>query len=158
MYNKYIVIQKRRCIMYSALEVARFVIEYCRKNDLLMSNLKLQKVLYFIQAEFLVRNGEPCFFERIEAWPFGPVVSNVYHEYKTFGSSNIYSNLSNFYDIAEEDRNIIKDIVKACNRFSATQLVELTHNQAPWKNAYNNGNRIITNDSILEYFGENNNG
>ena len=115
-------------------------------------------VLYFIQAEFLVRNGEPCFFERIEAWPFGPVVSNVYHEYKTFGSSNIYSNLSNFYDIAEEDRNIIKDIVKACNRFSATQLVELTHNQAPWKNAYNNGNRIITNDSILEYFGENNNG
>jgi prophage ps3 protein 01 len=144
--------------MYSALEVARFVIEYCRKNDLLMSNLKLQKVLYFIQAEFLVRNGEPCFFERIEAWPFGPVVSNVYHEYKTFGSSNIYSNLSNFYDIAEEDRNIIKDIVKACNRFSATQLVELTHNQAPWKNAYNNGNRIITNDSILEYFGENNNG
>lgn len=158
MYNKYIVIQKRRCIMYSALEIARFVIEYCRKNDLLMSNLKLQKVLYFIQAEFLVRNGEPCFFERIEAWPFGPVVSNVYHEYKTFGSSNIYSNLSNFYDIAEEDRNIIKDIVKACNRFSATQLVELTHNQAPWKNAYNNGNRIITNDSILEYFGENNNG
>lgn len=144
--------------MYSALEIARFVIEYCRKNDLLMSNLKLQKVLYFIQAEFLVRNGEPCFFERIEAWPFGPVVSNVYHEYKTFGSSNIYSNLSNFYDIAEEDRNIIKDIVKACNRFSATQLVELTHNQAPWKNAYNNGNRIITNDSILEYFGENNNG
>ena len=144
--------------MYSALEVARFVIEYCRKNDLLMSNLKLQKVHYFIQAEFLVRNGEPCFFERIEAWPFGPVVSNVYHEYKTFGSSNIYSNLSNFYDIAEEDRNIIKDIVKACNRFSATQLVELTHNQAPWKNAYNNGNRIITNDSILEYFGENNNG
>lgn len=144
--------------MYSALEVARFVIEYCRKNGLLMSNLKLQKVLYFIQAEFLVRNGEPCFFERIEAWPFGPVVSNVYHEYKTFGSSNIYSNLSNFYDIAEEDRNIIKDIVKACNRFSATQLVELTHNQAPWKNAYNNGNRIITNDSILEYFGENNNG
>ena len=144
--------------MYSALEVARFIIEYCRKNHLLMSNLKLQKVLYFIQAEFLVRNGEPCFFERIEAWPFGPVVSNVYHEYKTFGSSNIYSNLSNFYDIAEEDRNIIKDIVKACNRFSATQLVELTHNQAPWKNAYNNGNRIITNDSILEYFGENNNG
>lgn len=144
--------------MYSALEVARFIIAYCRRNGLLMSNLKLQKVLYFIQAEFLVRNGKPCFFERIEAWTFGPVVSNVYHEYKTFGSSNIYSNLSNFYDITENDQNIIEDVVNACNRFSAAQLVELTHNQAPWKNAYNNRNRIITNDAILDYFGRENNG
>ena len=158
MYNKYIVIQKRRCIMYSALEVARFIIAYCKRNGLLMSNLKLQKVLYFIQAEFLVRNGEPCFFERIEAWPFGPVVSNVYHEYKMFGSSNIYSNLSNSFDIAERDQNIIENIVNACDSFSATQLVEITHKQAPWRNAYANGRHIITNDSILNYFGENNNG
>jgi len=54
-----------------------------------VSNLKLQKILYFIQAEFLVVKGIPCFEEEIIAWGFGPVVLEVYHEYKVYGAAGI---------------------------------------------------------------------
>ena len=64
--------------MYSVLDVAKYVIFYSNEKKYDISNLKLQKILYFIQAEFLVSENEPCFYEEIEAWNFGPVVPEVY--------------------------------------------------------------------------------
>lgn len=57
--------------MYSVLDVARYVVARSNRAGAI-SNLKLQKVLYFIQAEFLVVQNMPCFAEQIEAWDFGP--------------------------------------------------------------------------------------
>ena len=69
--------------MYAALDIARYIIKYCKDNGYSISNLKLQKLLYFVQAQFLVTyNGRPAFEEKIEAWDFGPVVPEVYHYLK----------------------------------------------------------------------------
>ena len=57
--------------MYSAIDVARYIIWYCKRRRYSISNLKLQKILYFVQANFLVSIGTPCFEEEIEAWDFG---------------------------------------------------------------------------------------
>ena len=61
---------------YKVLDVCRHVINYSNEHDYGISNLKLQKVLYFIQAYFLTKKKDhtPCFDEKIEAWDFGPVV------------------------------------------------------------------------------------
>lgn len=75
--------------MYSAYDVAHYIIQKFNEMNKAISNLKLQKVLYFIQAEFLVDINKPCFFEEIEAWDFGPVVPTVYRKYKIYGSANI---------------------------------------------------------------------
>lgn len=75
--------------MYKALDIARYIIERCREKNRTVSNLKLQKILYFVQAEFLVTKNQPCFAETIEAWDFGPVVPEVYYEYRMYGSANI---------------------------------------------------------------------
>ena len=76
---------------YNVLDVSRYVIDYSNRKEYGISNLKLQKVLYFIQAYFLTneKNGTPCFRERIEAWDFGPVVPEAYREYRQYGSCNI---------------------------------------------------------------------
>ena len=73
--------------MYKALDIARYIIERCREKNRTVSNLKLQKILYFVQAEFLVTKNQPCFGETIEAWDFGPVVPEVYYEYRMYGSA-----------------------------------------------------------------------
>ena len=69
-------------IMYDVLLMAKYIIKYCNKSNLPISNLKLQKLLYFIQAAFLVEKGHACFPDEIEAWDFGPVVPAVYYKYK----------------------------------------------------------------------------
>lgn len=157
---------------YSALDVARYVINYSNKNDYDISNLKLQKVLYLIQAYFLIstRNGRPCFDDEIEAWDFGPVVPSVYREFKQYGSANIPTIKS--YIVIDEDNiwnskrieyddSIIKDkhkkrintVIERFSNYTATALVSLTHNQLPWIKAHEMGkNQEITIESLKEYF------
>lgn len=141
--------------MYRARSIARYIIERCNSQNKTISNLKLQKILYFIQAEFLVNANQPCFPEQIEAWDFGPVVPEVYHEYKIYGSANIpyFRRLESPIAISTQDREMIDDMVDECNKYSASALVEITHHQSPWMEAYKPGcNNVITNDSIKKYF------
>lgn len=144
--------------MYSALLVAKHIIRRCDELGRTISNLKLQKILYFVQAEFLVDTGSPCFREAIEAWSFGPVVPEVYHEYKVYGSANIpVRTTDNMGLITKEDEERINIMVDECSKYSASQLVEFTHHQDPWINAYAQGfNREITTESIRHYFAEGN--
>ena len=140
---------------YKALDVARYIIEYCKDEGYIVSNLKLQKILYFVQAEFLVKKDEVCFDEKIEAWDFGPVVPKVYQEYKVFGSTNIITRNKKHIFIESKDRNMINSIVDVCAKHSATELVDITHNQTPWIESYDRfRNNEITTDSIKNFFRE----
>lgn len=140
--------------MKRALDIANYIIWYCGQKGYSISNLKLQKILYFVQAEFLVATGEACFSEKIEAWDFGPVVPEVYREYKIFGSSNIPSfNTKSSIKLKSTTKKLIDGIINECAKYTASQLVEITHNQTPWKEAYRSGkNATITKKSIKEYF------
>ena len=142
--------------MYSALSVARYIIMYCNKYGKTISNLKLQKILYFVQAEFLVSKGYPCFSERIEAWDFGPVVPDVYYHYRVYGAASIPSSKDSQYcPFDKEDKEIADSIIDDCSSYSASELVEITHNQTPWKNAYRQSKGgLISNDSIRTFFEE----
>lgn len=158
--------------VYDVLEVCRHVINYSNEHDYGISNLKLQKILYFIQAYFLIhkKNHCPCFKEKIEAWDFGPVVPNAYHEYKQYGSCDIPTVESyivfdkndiwgteriEFKDdiISDSDKKLIDSVIDKFSDYSATDLVTLTHRQSPWINAYvPYQNNEITCNAIREYF------
>lgn len=157
---------------YKVLDVCRYVINYSNKHGCGISNLKLQKILYFIQAYFLIRKKDhlPCFNEKIEAWNFGPVVPEAYHEYKQFGSGDIPSIKSyiqldkvNIWNsrrvtfnsdvIKNEDKTLIGKVIDKFSDYTATDLVSLTHRQSPWIDAYTpHQNNEIELNSIREYF------
>lgn len=140
---------------YSALTIAGYVVN--RSNDIgyAISNLKLQKLLYFIQAEFLMRTGHVCFNDEIQAWDFGPVVPGVYEAYRIYGGANIPKGSSFAADekILPEDRKIIDTVVKDFAPYSAATLVEITHQQDPWRDAYSRDNHnLITTQAISNYY------
>ena len=62
--------------MYSVLDLSEYII--FKKYGI--SCLKLQKILYFLQAEFLRKYNKLCFNSKIEAWDFGPVIPIVYEK------------------------------------------------------------------------------
>lgn len=157
-------------MVYNVLDVCRHVINYSNEKGYGISNLKLQKILYFIQAYFLISTPSKCFYEKIEAWDFGPVVPEAYREYKQYGGmwipsiSKIYfldrenpwkSEAIPYFDnvIEKADKERIDAVVDKFSDYSATGLVTLTHAQAPWINAYEKGkSNEITTDAIKEYF------
>jgi uncharacterized phage-associated protein len=142
--------------MYKAIDIARYILYIAYTNGDLITNLKLQKLLYYAQAWHLVNNNNrKLFSDDIEAWPHGPLIMEVYNNYNEFGRSPIEE------EITKEDINILDaDTQKYMNEFldefmdfSATSLVNMTHNETPWIEAYKKGKRtIISTDSMYNYY------
>lgn len=152
---------------YSAIDIARYVINYSWDIDAPLSNLKLQKLLYLIQGNFLRILKRPCFEDDIEAWKYGPVVPTVYSKFKRYGSNNInrieyiYEFESNKFEaikkdfkpiLSDDEAQIIHEVVLACKDYSANYLVTLTHSQSPWIKSYGRNNNVISIDLLKEYF------
>lgn len=144
--------------MYGVIDIAKYIILFCKRNGYSISNLKLQKLLYFVQAQFLVACEEPAFEEEIEAWDFGPVVPEAYQYFRIWGNSEIPEvvALGAEEKIYVSDQRIADEILSLCAPYTARELVGITHKQMPWLNVYEKGcNNIISKKSIEEYFRSN---
>lgn len=128
--------------MYRAIDLAKYVVKKCINDKCPISNLQLQKILYYIQRDFLKEKNTPAFNDVIEAWQFGPVVPNVYYEYCSFGSRPISWSLDD-YEIEKNDQNIINPIIEAKRSLKPWDLVAETHNpEGAWFEIYENGKGI----------------
>lgn len=154
--------------MYHVLEVAKHVINYSidQKNEI--SNLKLQKLLYYIQAAFLVDMDRKCFDSPILAWEYGPVVEEVYKNYKKYGKEQIKDRQEDIKclmfdaekmrivrctigNIGDEALRVIYRVVDAYAKVKDPfELVKKTHKEDPWKNTPLN--EEISIDKIRTYY------
>lgn len=110
--------------MYSALEVARYVVDKCTNDGCPLSNLHLQKTLYYLQRDYL-REGSELFSDEIHAWRFGPVVRDVYYNYCGYGSLPIEENSES--SINQHDMERIDSIVDEYKYKDPWELVRETH-------------------------------
>ena len=123
---------------YNAIDVAKHIITYCSKKKQPISNLKLQKIIYYTWVDYYKATGTAIFVDDICAWQFGPVVPSVYYEYCSFAGTAI----SREYDISlsAEDITIINPILDKYMAIPASVLVDRTHEQgSPWDIIYQNG-------------------
>ncbi|EAE6189453.1 TPA: DUF4065 domain-containing protein [Listeria monocytogenes] len=135
---------------YQADSVAGYIIDYCKEKNYELNNLKLQKLLYYAQAKFLVAKSRPLFKEDIEKWKLGPVVPEIYHLYKNYGAKNIYSveerleiifnkdggfkfEKIKFEKIKLEDEQILKMVIDKYAPYNPFELVNMTHKHKIWK-------------------------
>jgi uncharacterized phage-associated protein len=115
-----------------------------------ISNLKLQKLLYYAQGFYLAFFGVPLFSEQIKAWIHGPVVPQVYHEYKDSGSGPIPVEPVNLDDYPAQIREFLDEVYAVYGQFSASKLRDMTHAEPPWKNATQS--EAISHSSMMEFF------
>ncbi|MBI1960949.1 MAG: SocA family protein [Candidatus Liptonbacteria bacterium] len=147
-----------RRAVYTADNVAKYLV-YLASKDLVgdnreregITNLKLQKVLYFAQAYYLAKLDRPLFSENIRAWEYGPVVPSVYQRYKGNGSNPIISE-EDRSSLKEEDKEIVQKIWHTFGGYSAGRLVDITHAHTPWKDAYQTQSKIISHSALKEYY------
>ena len=119
-----------------------------------ISNLKLQKLLYYAQGTFLAITDEPLFDDPIEAWTHGPVVPAVYHEYKHFDDRGI--ELENGFDLpafTSDESELLLEVYNEFGQFSAWKLRNMTHQETPWK--ITPKGEVIRIDIIKDYFKKN---
>lgn len=140
---------------YEAMDFAKFIINYCTNNGIAISDLKLQKILYYIQLAFISHLYRDAFVDEIEAWPYGPVIRKVYNAYSSYGSTKICLEYENTNIFDEEEEKIIYSVLYQCLSKTAWQLVEMSHaTGGPWDSIYQNGigyKQIIPKDIIRRY-------
>lgn len=124
---------------YSALEVARYVITKCSEAGKPVSNLKLQKMLYFLWVEFYRQTGRTLFYDDICAWQFGPVVPEVYYEYCSYAGRPI-NVIYHTTDISPRDRRVLDGIIDEYMEVPVNTLINRTHALGTaWDLTYRNG-------------------
>ncbi len=153
-------------------DFAKFIVLYLAKNGLSVTPLKLQKVLYYIQAWHLVNfNKHPLFVDEPQAWVNGPVYRQVYDMFK---SIPLYKNIRRGTGIDQngdhyiEAKKVIKlnveqweyidAAVKHFGMMSEEKLVFMTHSEDPWNiartglSAFEYSERVISHDSMYNYY------
>lgn len=138
--------------MLRAYEVAQLILSLVRTDQGdLISNLKLQKLLYYCQGLYLALYNEPLFDEPIVAWRYGPVVRSIYNTYK--GSKAQHLEPSDDFDPETlPDRVLVhvEEVYQTYGQYSAWALAEFTHEEPPWANTPLN--EEITHDLMREFF------
>ncbi len=118
----------------------------------LISNLKLQKLVYYAQGFHLAIKDEPFFGESIEAWQHGPVTPELYHNKKQYGSCAIPVNVDFDPEVfSGEQVELLNEIYDVYGQFSAWKLRNMTHEEAPWKN-HESDQSEIPHDEMASYF------
>lgn len=140
---------------YPVIEIANKIVANTDSNQgETISNLKLQKLLYYMQGFFIAVFDKKLFADPIEAWQYGPVVRSAYLHFKDFGSNSIsLPSETEVINMSSEEELLFKEVMEEYGQFSAVKLMNMTHDELPWKNTFHkNPQGEITFDLLREYF------
>lgn len=136
---------------YQAADVATHIINTAIRSGQRISNLQLQKLLYYCQCQYLQETGESLFDDDIVAWQYGPVVKDVYYAYSYRGASDILVSDTVVMDhvtgrvrairpLTGQALEVVDTVCNALRGLSAWSLVSKSHRPGgAWDKVYNNG-------------------
>lgn len=138
---------------YPALDIANKILAkaFCSNSEELISNMKLQKLLYYQQGFHLACFGTPLFDEEIEAWMYGPVVPSVYEYFKTHDNRGI-EHSETPVSLSLEEESLFNEVYRVYGKYSAIGLMEMTHNETPWKSTPVKVGSVISKDKMKQFF------
>ena len=154
---------------FSAQAVANSFIDIAGKG--VLDPMKLQKLVYYAHGWHLAIEGGPLSQQEFEAWQFGPVIPDLYREFRAYGADKVtrYARKRNQLTlqyvvpripdtsspVAEAAHSIIQDVWGIYGGYSAIKLSNDTHKDGtPWAKLYDPHKQhvIIPNDEIKAYF------
>jgi uncharacterized phage-associated protein len=127
--------------MINCLNAARYFIikayEDCREAE--MTNMKVQKLLYYSQSLNLAMYDEPLFEDEIQAWRYGPVCPPAYKFYSEFEAKQLPLPDKKFLlEIPDNAKNLLEEVWGYFGIYHAYMLSDMTHLEFPWKKARKN--------------------
>lgn len=123
--------------MLTAEQAAEYFIYHAKLDENeTITNLRLNKLLYFAQLWHMDKFHTPLFDDDFKAWEYGPVIPSIYQKYKRYGKNNIEGDFEGFnpdgYSL--DDIDTLTSVSRVYGRYSTPALVNLSHDTEPWKN------------------------
>jgi uncharacterized phage-associated protein len=116
-----------------ATDIANWFIGKFAESGDVVTHLKVQKLLYYSEAWHQVINSEELFEGQIQAWAHGPVVPEVFHEFKQYGWNPLPVPEENqIPKFSEKIENVLNQVIDAYGELPAKTLETMTHKDTPW--------------------------
>ena len=149
--------------------VANFVLDFCDARGRRITNLSLQKIVFFCHVWTLIRLGKPLVRHQFEAWQFGPVLQYLYREFKNFDNHPIVGRAKKIdprtgnsvtvkYTLDSETEELLSRVVDFYSRLPPADLVQMSHAKGgPWEKVWNHQGRVnpgmkIDNAAIVKFY------
>jgi uncharacterized phage-associated protein len=144
---------------YSAKLIAKWFLAWAASEEAGddLSNLKLQKLLYYAQGHHLGNLGVPLFREDLQAWSHGPVVPVVYREYRDAGSNPLALSETDSFEWTDVDENATDFLIEVWDRYGGLapwRLRDMTHSEPPWQETWKQTEwaGVISLELLRSYF------
>ncbi|MBI2713029.1 MAG: SocA family protein [Rhizobiales bacterium] len=154
---------------YDPRAIANLVLKYANNIGVRVTNLAVNKIVYFLHGHYLAKTGKPLVDEQFEAWQHGPVLYTLFNSFKRYGDQPIDSLakkmdfqtevLADVDDVIEgRDLKVIWQYINIYTRASVSQLYDWSHVKGgPWYKTWNyqttsNPGMIISDHEIANHF------
>jgi uncharacterized phage-associated protein len=142
--------------VYTADQVADTLLYLARNQHIEITNLKLQKLMYYSQAWNLAFTNKALFGEEFEAWVHGPVIPSLFRRFKHLR----WSPITEAVHPVTDDRlgSHLNNVLATYGPATGGQLERLSHSESPWKDARGDlapempSNAVISKDSIRNFY------
>lgn len=142
---------------YTCFDIANYFIRLANETGSFISNLKLQKLVYYAQAWHLAIYGEPLFKAQFQAWVHGPVIRGLWAKYKKYRYNPIDEDPPEV-EFDEQTAGFLKEVADVYLGEDAYKLELMTHQEDPWIEARADlppdaaSSAVISNESMKQYF------
>ena len=145
--------------MITALDVANTFLDRAKSEDIDITPMKLQKLIYIFYKDYLKETQEKLFDERFETWQYGPVLRSVYNVFKKYRANHIkefyYFENNKYSTIALPAGSVVKKIFdnvwKTYGMIDGIRLSEMTHQQGTaWYKANINDEPYLEDINIFQ--------
>lgn len=147
--------RRRSYVVITPVFVANNFLKRGRNENVDITPLKLQKLVYFLYKDYLKRTNDQLFSERFETWKKGPVVPSIYAEFNSYGRFPIRSfatdSRGKCYIVSEDGvfKECIDKVWRVYGNYSGGALSELTHTDgSAWSKAKLNGEHYLEIEDI----------
>lgn len=160
--------------MAKAMDVADMIITEAQNANMPVSNLKLQKVMYYLNVVHLLQFNSPLITDaKFEKWDYGPVIHSVYSEYSNNGAQSITKPAQHFRLLRDENGNLnisyytfnINEMPEEAAHFvrknlylflkdNPFYLVDQSHEEPQWNDK---SNPVYNDQKTIEFYSQSKN-
>jgi uncharacterized phage-associated protein len=154
---------------YDVRGIANFILDLAENEGSALSNLAINKVVFFLHANFLVQFGRPLVSAKVEAWNYGPVFREIYRAFKSFDDQPIIGRAFRINpengsrelcvcDFSQDEQSFLQEIARKYIHLSPRALVAMSHEKGgPWDQVWNhvtptNASMCISNEIIKDWY------
>ncbi|MDV3166500.1 MAG: DUF4065 domain-containing protein ['Waltheria sp.' little leaf phytoplasma] len=152
---------KNRKNPINIFDVTNYIVDNFHKKYEL-TQMKLQKIIFYVYVQHLIENnGLPLFKDILEAWQYGPVFPNLYLKLQHHRNYPITQSIAEGQasKLQPEHKQLIDKIVNQYGAYTASQLVDKTHNEEPWKINFLDADwscNIISDEDLYQFYAKQN--